>query len=206
MEKNRVTEAVRDIRRGKMVIVVDDRDRENEGDLILAAEHANARAINFMITEARGLVCLTLTSDRAKALKLAPMVKNNTARHHTNFTVSVDAAKGITTGISVRDRALTIATALNPHSRPQDLHRPGHVFPLVAARGGVLERAGHTEASIELATLAGCTPAGVLCEILNARGESAHGADLKKFAERHGLIVLTIMELVQFLRTNKKLV
>lgn len=206
MKKNTVAEAVREIRHGKMVVVVDSRDRENEGDLIMAAEHASAQSINFMITEARGLVCLTLTSERAKTLKLAPMVKNNTARHHTNFTVSIDAAKGITTGISAQDRALTIATALNPRSWPQDLHRPGHVFPLVAAKGGVLKRAGHTEASLELAKLAGCVPAGVLCEILNVRGESARGVDLKKFATRHKLVVLTIAELVEFLRIHKKLV
>ena len=176
-----------DIRAGKMVIVVDDDNRENEGDLVMAAEKVTPEAINFMAKFGRGLICLALTEEKADELDLPPMVERNTAKLGTAFTVSVDAAEGVTTGISAADRAHTILTAVRPQAKPQDLVRPGHVFPLRAKNGGVLVRAGHTEAAIDLARLAGLTPAGVICEIMNDDGTMARLPQLLQFKKRHNL-------------------
>src|SRR5690606_26173188 len=181
---------------GRMVVIVDDEDRENEGDLIMAAELVRPSDINFMVTHARGLVCLSLTRARSAQLGLAPMVQRNTAQFQTNFTVSIEAAEGVTTGISAYDRAHTIRTAVRPDARPSDLSQPGHIFPLVAQPGGVLNRAGHTEAASDLAMLAGMEPAGVLVEILNADGSMARRPQLEVFAREHGLKVGSIADRV----------
>ncbi len=198
---SKIEQVVKDLQRGKMVIVVDDRTRENEGDLTMAAQRVTPTAINFMITQGRGLVCLALTRERAKVLKLPLMVQQNTATFHTQFTISVDAVKGTTTGISASDRAQTILTAIDPKTRPKDLRRPGHMFPLVAARDGVIERAGHTEAAVDLARLAGCTPAGVLCEVLDRNGRSARLPYLQLFAQRHDLHIISVQELIKYRRS-----
>lgn len=185
------------IAQGQMVVVVDDEDRENEGDLIMAASHCGAEAINFMATHARGLICLAMDEGQAKRLELGPMTEHNTDPNGTAFTVSVDAAEGTTTGISAADRARTVQVAADPEARPEALRRPGHVFPVVAKAGGVLARAGHTEASVDLARLAGCTPAGVMCEILNADGTMARLPELMAFAKAHGLLVTSIEKLIE---------
>jgi len=190
--------AVADIRAGRMVVVVDDEDRENEGDLTLAAEHVTPEAINFMAKYGRGLVCLTLTEERADYLRLFPMTAQNTSRFGTAFTESIEAREGVTTGISAADRAHTVRTAIDTNTTPADLARPGHIFPLRARRGGVLVRAGQTEASVDLARLAGLTPAGVICEIMKDDGTMARVPDLIPFCQQHGLKILTVAELIRY--------
>ena len=200
---NQIDEALEDIRQGKMVILVDDEDRENEGDLTMAAEKVTPEAINFMAKYGRGLICLSLTDERLNELRLPMMVSENTSRFQTAFTVSVDARKGVTTGISAADRATTIWTAVDENTQPEDLVSPGHVFPLRARQGGVLVRTGQTEGSVDLARLAGLKPAGVICEIMKDDGTMARMPDLKIFAEEHGLKVVTIADLIKY-RLNKE--
>jgi len=190
--------AVDEIRAGRMVVVVDDEDRENEGDLTLAAEHVTPEAINFMARYGRGLVCLTLTEERADYLRLFPMTQQNSSRFGTAFTETIEAREGVTTGISAADRSHTIRVAIDPKSTPADLARPGHIFPLRARRGGVLVRAGQTEASVDLARMAGLTPAGVICEIMRDDGEMARVPDLISFCGEHGLRILTVAELIRY--------
>ena len=201
-----IPEILEDIRQGRMVVIVDDEDRENEGDLIMAAELVKPSDINFMVTHGRGLVCLPLTRERAADLGLAPMVQANTAQFQTNFTVSIEAAEGVTTGISAYDRAHTIRTAVKPDAKPSDLHQPGHIFPLIAQPGGVLTRAGHTEAGVDLAMLAGLEPAGVLVEILNPDGSMARRPELEVFAREHGLKIGSIADLIAYRLATEKTV
>ena len=199
-----IPELLADIRAGRMVVIVDDEDRENEGDLIMAAEKVRPDDINFMAREARGLICLALTQQRCAQLHLPPMVSDNASRHHTNFTVSIEAAEGVTTGISAHDRAHTIRTAVRSEAQPSDLVQPGHIFPLAAQPGGVLTRAGHTEAASDLAALAGLEPAGVLVEILAADGTMARRPQLEEFAAAHGLKIGSIADLIRYrLETEK---
>jgi 3,4-dihydroxy 2-butanone 4-phosphate synthase/GTP cyclohydrolase II len=195
-----------DLRKGKMVIVVDDEDRENEGDLIVAGEHATPTAINFMVRHARGLVCVPTTSERLEQLGIGRMVSQNRESHKTDFQVSVDAAHGITTGISAADRAATVRVMADPKSKPGDLVQPGHMFPLRAKPGGVLQRAGHTEAAVDLATLAGCRPIAVICEIMNDDGTMARLPQLLKLAKKHKLKICTTASLIEFRRSREKLV
>ena len=192
-----VHELLDEIRAGRMVVIVDDEDRENEGDLIMAAELVKPTDINFMVTHARGLVCLSLTRERCRQLGLPPMVRDNTSPHGTNFTVSIEAAEGVTTGISAYDRAHTVRTAVRPDAAAEDLSQPGHIFPLQAQPGGVLNRAGHTEAACDLALLAGLEPAGVLVEILNPDGSMARRPELEVFAREHGLKIGSIEDLIR---------
>ncbi|MBL8299572.1 MAG: 3,4-dihydroxy-2-butanone-4-phosphate synthase [Rhodanobacteraceae bacterium] len=193
-----------DIRAGRMVVILDDEDRENEGDVIMAAEKVRPEDINFMVREARGLVCLALTQARCRQLGLKPMVVDNTSPYQTNFTVSIEAAEGVTTGISAYDRAHTVRTAVRPDARAQDLSQPGHIFPLTAQPGGVLTRAGHTEAASDLAALAGLEPAGVLVEVLHDDGSMARRPELEAFARKHGLRIGTIADLIRYrLETEK---
>jgi 3,4-dihydroxy 2-butanone 4-phosphate synthase/GTP cyclohydrolase II len=199
-------ELIADIRRGKMVILVDDEDRENEGDLTMAAERVSPAAINFMATHGRGLICLSLEEEKCRALGLPQMAPDNTAHYGTAFTVSIEARRGVTTGISAADRATTILAAIAPDAKPDDLVRPGHVFPLRAAAGGVLRRAGQTEGSVDLARLAGLTPAGVICEIMNDDGTMARLPDLKSFARRHRLKIGTIADLIRYRLGNDSLI
>lgn len=199
-----VAGALEEIARGRMIIVVDDEDRENEGDLTLAAEFVTPEAINFMARHGRGLVCLTLTEDRADYLRLSPMTAENTSRFGTAFTESIEAREGVTTGISAYDRAHTIKVAIDPKSTAADLARPGHVFPLRARRGGVLVRAGQTEASVDLARLAGLIPAGVICEIMKDDGTMARVPDLIEFGREHGLKILTVAELIRHRLENER--
>jgi 3,4-dihydroxy 2-butanone 4-phosphate synthase/GTP cyclohydrolase II len=203
-----VEQAIRDIKAGKMVIVADDEGRENEGDLVMAAEHVTAEAINFMALHGRGLVCLTLTPERCRALDLPQMVDHNTEAHETAFTVSIDAAAhfGVTTGISAADRAETIRVAISPETVPSDLRRPGHVFPLQARPGGVLQRVGQTEASVDLARFAGLMPAGVICEILKDDGTMARRADLERVAAEHELTFITVAQVVAHRLKHERLV
>jgi 3,4-dihydroxy 2-butanone 4-phosphate synthase/GTP cyclohydrolase II len=201
-----VADALDDLREGKMVIVCDDEDRENEGDLTMAAQFASAERINFMAKEGRGLVCLTLTPQRCAELDLPPMTVKNEARLQTAFTVSIEAREGVTTGISAADRAHTIQVAIDPESRASDLVQPGHVFPLMARPGGVLERAGQTEAGVDLARLAGLYPAAVICEIMNDDGTMARVPDLVPYARAHGLKIITVADLIKYRRRNEKLV
>jgi len=203
MNINTIPEIIEDIKAGKMVIIMDDEDRENEGDLIMAATLAKPDDINFMITHARGLVCLTLTSERCKKLKLPLMCKDNQAPYSTNFTVSIDAAEGVSTGISTADRAHTIRTAVSQDVTFDDIVTPGHIFPLVAKEGGVLERAGHTEAGCDLTKLAGLEPAAVIVEIINQDGEMARRNDLMKFADTHNLKVGTIDALIKYIKSQE---
>jgi 3,4-dihydroxy 2-butanone 4-phosphate synthase / GTP cyclohydrolase II len=196
--------AVEEIRAGRMVVVVDDEDRENEGDLTLAAEHVTPEAINFMARYGRGLICLTLTEERADHLRLFPMTQQNSSRFGTAFTETIEAREGVTTGISAADRAHTIRTAIDPRTTYSDLARPGHVFPLRARRGGVLVRAGQTEASVDLARLAGLSPAGVICEVMRDDGEMARIPDLIKFCREHGLKILTVAELIRYRLRNER--
>jgi 3,4-dihydroxy 2-butanone 4-phosphate synthase/GTP cyclohydrolase II len=191
-------DAVETIRRGGMIIVVDDEDRENEGDLIMAAEKVTPEAINFFTKEARGLICVPLTEKRCEELHLDPMVRRNTAKHGTRFSVSVDALYGTTTGISAFDRARTVEALVDSATRPEDLARPGHIFPLTAAEGGVLHRAGHTEAAVDFPRLAGLLPAGILCEILAADGTMARVPELAAMAARHGIPLVTIADLIEY--------
>src|SRR5512136_2139733 len=198
MSVSKIEEAIEDIRRGRMVILVDDEDRENEGDLTMAAEMVTPEAINFMARFGRGLICLTLTGERCDQLRLPLMVSSNTSSFGTAFTVSIEARKGVTTGISAADRAHTILTAVADGAKPEDLARPGHVFPLRARNGGVLVRAGQTEGSVDLARMAGLKPAGVICEIMKNDGTMARQPDLMKFARKHKLKVVTIADLIQY--------
>jgi 3,4-dihydroxy 2-butanone 4-phosphate synthase/GTP cyclohydrolase II len=201
-----IEQAIEDIRAGKMVVVVDDEDRENEGDLVMAGQFATPEAVNFMATHARGLICLALTPDRCDELGLDLMAAKNEAPLQTAFTVAIEAREGVTTGISAHDRSRTIQVAIDPQSTPRDIVQPGHVFPLKAKDGGVLERVGHTEASVDLARLAGVIPAGVICEILNDDGTMARVPDLASYCEQHGLKMVTIADLVAYRRRNDKLV
>lgn len=201
-----IPEAVAAIRRGQMVILVDDEDRENEGDLVMAAELVTPEAINFMAKHARGLICLTLTEERLAALDIPMMVATNTAALGTAFTVSIEAKAGVSTGISAADRSHTIRVAMEEATRPSDLARPGHVFPLRARRGGVLVRTGQTEGSVDLARMAGCKPGGVICEIMNDDGSMARRSDLEIFAKQHGLLIVTIAELIEYRLEHDRLV
>ena len=203
---NTIESVVSDIRKGKMVIVVDDADRENEGDLIMAAQHVTPAAVNFMARFGRGLICVPATSERLEQLGIARMVMENRESFRTDFQVSVDAAHGISSGISAADRAKTICVMASPTALPDDLVQPGHVFPLRAKTGGVLQRAGHTEAAVDLVALAGCRPIGVICEIMRDDGAMARLPELKKFAKKHRLKICTIAELIEFRRTREKLV
>ncbi|GAB4545996.1 MAG: bifunctional 3,4-dihydroxy-2-butanone-4-phosphate synthase/GTP cyclohydrolase II [Thermodesulfovibrionia bacterium] len=203
---NTIEEAIEDIRKGKMVILVDDEDRENEGDLTIAAEKVTPQAINFMAKYGRGLICLSLTPERVEELKLPMMTDSNRSRFGTAFTVSIEAKEGVTTGISAADRARTILTAINPKKGADDLVTPGHVFPLKAKPGGVLQRAGQTEGSVDLARLAGLYPAGVICEIMNDDGTMARVPQLMEFAKRFGLKIVTIKDLIQYRMRNECLV
>ncbi len=200
---HRIEAALEDIRQGKIVILVDDEDRENEGDLTMAAEKVTPEAINFMAKYGRGLVCLSLTEERLSELRLPMMVSENTSRFQTAFTVSVDARQGVTTGISAADRATTILTAVDEGSKPEDLVSPGHIFPLRARQGGVLVRTGQTEGSVDLARLAGLKPAGVICEVMKDDGTMARMPDLLIFAQEHGLKIVTIADLIKY-RLNKE--
>ena len=201
-----IDEAVADIRNGRMIIIIDDEDRENEGDLVCAAEKVTPEIINFMARHARGLICLPLTEERCDELHLTTQVADNTSYLGTAFTVSIDARKGTTTGISAADRATTILAAVDQHSRPQDLARPGHIFPLRAKNGGVLVRPGQTEASVDIARIAGLYPAGVICEIMNEDGTMARLAELKEFATRHDLKMISVADLVRYRISKEKLV
>jgi len=204
MQLNTTEELVEDIRQGKMVILMDDEDRENEGDLVIAAEMVRPEDINFMAKYARGLICLTLSRERCEQLRLPLMVQANGAAYSTNFTVSIEAAEGVTTGISAADRALTVRTAVKPDAKPSDIVQPGHIFPLMAQPGGVLSRAGHTEAGVDLARLAGMTTAAsVIVEIMNDDGTMARRPELEAFAKEHGLKIGTIADLIHYRTTNE---
>jgi 3,4-dihydroxy 2-butanone 4-phosphate synthase/GTP cyclohydrolase II len=198
MRLNTVEELIEDIRLGKMVILMDDEDRENEGDLIMAAEHVTPAAVNFMAMYGRGLICLTMIKERCERLRLPLMVSATNDRHSTNFTVSIEAAEGVTTGISAADRAVTIQKAVAKDAKPSDLVQPGHIFPLMAQPGGVLTRAGHTEAGCDLARMAGCEPAAVIVEILNEDGTMARRPDLEAFAQKHNIKIGTVAELIHY--------
>jgi 3,4-dihydroxy 2-butanone 4-phosphate synthase/GTP cyclohydrolase II len=201
-----IEEIIEDARNGRMFILVDHEDRENEGDLVIAAQMCTPTAINFMATHGRGLICLSLPGDRLDALGLPLMAQSNSSRHETAFTVSIEAREGVTTGISAHDRARTVAVAIDPRSGPQDIATPGHVFPLRARDGGVLVRAGHTEAAVDIARLAGLNPSGVICEIMNEDGTMARLPDLVAFAQRHALKIGTISDLIAHRRRHDNLV
>ncbi|MFT4995355.1 MAG: 3,4-dihydroxy 2-butanone 4-phosphate synthase/GTP cyclohydrolase II [Paraglaciecola sp.] len=203
MAFNSSAEIIEDIRQGKMVVLMDDEDRENEGDLIMAAEHVTPEAINFMVTHAKGLVCLPMTAERCQRLNLPLMVDNNSAQFSTNFTVSIEAAEGVTTGISATDRARTILAAVSKEAKASDIVQPGHIFPLIAKEGGVLNRAGHTEAGVDLARLAGCEPAAAIVEILNEDGSMARRPELEVFVAKHGLKIGTIADLIEYRNLNE---
>ncbi len=206
MHFNTIPEAVEDLRQGKMIILVDDANRENEGDITIAAEKITPEAINFMLTHARGIICLAINAERAEELDLYPMVSNNTSNFQTPFTVSVDAKNGITTGVSSKDRATTILTAIDDTVTADDLVRPGHVFPLKAQRGGVLVRTGHTEGAVDLARIAGLKPAAVICEIMTEDGNMAKLPDLRKFAEKHNLKICTIADIIRYRHEQERLI
>lgn len=195
-----------DARMGRMFILVDDENRENEGDLVIPADMISPEAVNFMAKHGRGLICLAMTRARIQELGIPMMTQHNTSRHETAFTVSIEAREGVTTGISAADRAHTIRTAINPQARPSDIATPGHIFPLAARDGGVLVRAGHTEAAVDIARMAGMQPAGVICEIMNDDGSMARLPDLMKFAKEHGLNVATIADLIAYRRRNERMV
>jgi 3,4-dihydroxy 2-butanone 4-phosphate synthase / GTP cyclohydrolase II len=201
-----VEDAIEEIRSGRMLIVVDDANRENEGDLVMAAELMDTRKVNFMITHARGLLCVPMEADWLERLDIPLMTTQTSDRHNTKFTLSVDAVEGTTTGISAKERALTIARLSDPKSRPEDFMRPGHIFPLLAEKGGVLKRAGHTEAAIDLVRLAGLNPVGAICEIIRPDGEMARVPDLIKYAQKHNLKLFTIEDLIHYRRKKEKLV
>jgi 3,4-dihydroxy 2-butanone 4-phosphate synthase/GTP cyclohydrolase II len=203
---HKIADAIKDIRQGRMIILVDDEDRENEGDLVMAAEKITPEAINFMAVHGRGLVCLALTPQRVDEMQLPQMATENTAPFGTAFTVSIDARHGITTGISAADRAVTIRTALDPEAKPADLARPGHIFPLRAQEGGVLKRAGQTEGSVDLARLAGLYPAGVVCEIMNEDGTMSRVPELHRFAKTHRMKIVTIKDLIEYRMQKESLV
>ena len=206
MELNATDELIEDIRQGRMVILMDDEDRENEGDLIMAASAVRTEDINFMARNACGLVCLTLTEDRCRQLQLPLMVDRNRTRYSTNFTVSIEAAEGVTTGISAADRARTVQAAVSPTARPEDIVQPGHIFPIMAQPGGVLTRAGHTEAGCDLARLAGFEPAAVIVEIMNSDGTMARRPELEVFAQTHGIKIGTIADLIHYRMLNEQTV
>lgn len=208
---DRIEDAISDIRKGRMVVVVDDPNRENEGDIVIAAEKCGVAAVNFMAVHARGLICVPLPASRLDALKLQPMIDpsaslSSVPGRDTAFTISVDAKRGTTTGISARDRAITIKALIDPKTRPEDLGRPGHIFPLRAQEGGVLVRAGHTEAAVDLARLAGLNPSGVICEIMNADGSMSRTQQLMTFARKHKLKIITIADLIEHRRRKDRLV
>jgi len=198
--------ALEEIRQGRLVILTDDEDRENEGDLVMAAEKVTPEAINFMATHARGLICLSLTEERLRQLNLPLMVQDNTSPYQTAFTVSIEAARGVTTGISAADRATTIKAAVAPRARPSDLSRPGHIFPLRAREGGVLVRTGQTEGSVDLARMAGLFPAGVICEVMNKDGTMARRPDLLRFARKHRLRLLSVADIIRYRLERERLV
>ena len=204
--KKNINEAVEDLKQGKIIIVVDDEKRENEGDFVILAEKVSQDAINFMAKYGRGIICLSITEARARELELGHMVHENTSLHTTAFTVSIDALEGTTTGVSAKDRALTIQKAIDPHTRPEDLARPGHVFPLIAHNGGVLRRAGHTEAVIDLAHLAGSTPAGVLCEVMDDDGTMARMPKLEQLASEFNLKLITVADLIEYRKHTEQIV
>jgi 3,4-dihydroxy 2-butanone 4-phosphate synthase/GTP cyclohydrolase II len=204
MPFNTIPEIIEELRLGRMVVVLDDESRENEGDLVMAAEKVRPEDVNFMIREARGLLCLALTEKHTRQLGLKPMVGDNSSRYHTNFTVSIEAAVGVTTGISAGDRARTIQAAAAADAKPTDIRMPGHMFPLIAQPGGVFTRAGHTEASCDLASLAGLNPSSVLIEILNDDGSMARRPQLEIFAARHGLKIATIADLIRYRREREE--
>jgi 3,4-dihydroxy 2-butanone 4-phosphate synthase/GTP cyclohydrolase II len=206
MSLSSIEDAVKDIRDGKMIIIVDDEDRENEGDLVCAAEKVTPEIINFMATHGRGLICLPLTEERCEELQLIPQTSDNTSSMGTAFTISIEAREGVTTGISAADRATTILKAVDPASKASDLARPGHVFPLRAKRGGVLVRVGQTEASVDIAKIAGLTPAAVICEIMNDDGTMARMPELEVFAAKHGLKIISVADLVRYRVQKEKLV
>lgn len=206
MKLNTPKELIEDIRQGKMVVLMDDEDRENEGDLVMAASCVRPEDVNFMAREGRGLICLTLSQARCKQLNLPLMVNNNNAQHGTNFTMSIEAAEGVTTGISAADRARTIQAAVAPNAKPADIVQPGHIFPLMAEPGGVLHRAGHTEAGCDLARLAGLEPSAMIVEIMNEDGTMARRPDLEKFAEKHQLKIGTIADLIHYRLFHEKTV
>src|SRR4249920_3444290 len=201
-----VEEAIEEIREGRFVVVVDDEDRENEGDLTVAAQFATPEAVNFMASYGRGLICLCLTEERCDELGLKQMTDRNETPFGTAFTVSIEAREGVTTGISAHDRSRTIQVAIDPTKGPGDLVQPGHVFPLRAREGGVLRRAGQTEAAVDLARLAGLNPAGVVCEVMNDDGTMARVPDLIQYCERHGLTMITVADLIEYRRRTEKLV
>ena len=206
MQFNTIPEIIEDFKKGRMVIVIDDEGRENEGDLVVAAKFASKEAINFMIKHGRGLVCAPMEGKRLDELGLHPMFESNQDPYKTAWAISIDAKKGVTTGISAHDRSVTVKTLINPRTRPSDLMRPGHVFPLRAKEGGVLTRAGHTEACVDLARLSGLYPAGVICEIINEDGSMARTPELIKFSKKHGLKVCAIADLIEYRRRSEKLV
>lgn len=201
-----IEEIIADAKAGKMFILVDDEDRENEGDLVIPAQFATTEAINFMAKHGRGLICLSLASEQVQRLGLPPMARHNESRHKTAFTISIEAREGITTGISAADRARTVAVASNPQAMPTDIASPGHIFPLEARPGGVLVRAGHTEAAVDISKLAGLNPAGVICEIMNDDGSMARLPELLQFAAQHNLKIGTIADLIAYRRRSEKLV
>lgn len=203
---SRVQKAIGEIRKGRIVVVTDDEGRENEGDLVMAADKVTASAITFMAREGRGLICLSLTEDQVQKLNLPLMATDNTSPFQTAFTVSIEAAQGVTSGISAADRAHTIKTAIRADAKPADLSRPGHVFPLRARNGGVLVRPGHTEVSVDLSRLAGLTPAGVICEVMNDDGTMARRPDLERFARRHGLLLLSVADVITYRLARERLV
>src|SRR3984885_11637644 len=203
---NTIEEAIEAIKNGKTIIVVDDEDRENEGDFLTAARNATPETINFMVRHGRGLVCAPISKKRARELDLEPMVSHNTTSHETNFTVSVDLLAGCTTGISASDRSKTILSLIDPNTRPEDLGRPGHIFPLIAKDGGVLRRAGHTEAAIDLAVMAGFEPAGVICEIMKQDGEMARLPELLEMAKEFDLKIVSIEDLIAYRLATESMV
>lgn len=206
MKSSTIPEVIEDIRDGKMIILVDNEDRENEGDIVVAAEHCTPEVINFMATHGRGLICVPMTQNRASRLDLNLMVQENTDKYQTAFTVSVDAVEDTTTGISAHDRAKTVQVLIDDNTRPEDLRKPGHIFPLAARKGGVLVRAGHTEGAVDLPRMAGLKPAGVICEILNEDGTMARRPDLDKFASKHGLKIATISDLIKYRQHKERLI
>lgn len=203
MAMDSIDDALVALAAGEMVVVLDDKGRENEGDLIIAADHATPEKLAFIVRHTTGIVCVAIESERADALGLDPMVPANSDRHGTAFTITVDAKAGTTTGVSAADRSRTIAALIDPATRPDDLMRPGHMFPLRARPGGVLERPGHTEAAVDLARLAGCTPAGVLCEIVSEDGSMARAPELLRFAHAHGLRIITVADLICYRREGR---
>jgi len=203
---DKVEAAIEDVRRGEMVIVVDEEDRENEGDLTIPAEKVTPDVINFMATYGRGLICMPMTGERLDVLKIPQMVTDNQSLHGTAFCVSIEARRNVSTGISAADRAETVLTAIHPDTQPDDLIRPGHIFPLRAKSGGVLERAGQTEAAVDLARMAGLAPAGVICEIMNPDGTMARMKDLEKFSEEHGIRIISVVDLIKYRLKNERFI